>query len=302
MTSRVVAAFDIGTNAVQMRMAARDDAGSVRTFFDNNIITGLGRGVDRSGRLHSEAMNRTWAALSACMERVRDSASTVVAVGTSALRDASNRSEFTSRADEILGVHVQVISGEREAELTTRGALHDLPIQTCTLVDIGGGSTEFIAVQGGAIHHATSVNIGSVRLYERFVKHDPPELAELRELDRAIDDALQQVTFAGPLVALAGTATSVGLIAKNQSADEVSSLHLRTITDDEVRDVAQRLGAMRLADRRALKGLHPDRADVIVAGSAILARTLARASASSVLLSDSGVRMGLLLEEFDRAV
>lgn len=302
MTSRVVAAFDIGTNAVQMRVAARDTTGELRTLLDRNVITGLGRGVDRSGRLQLGGIERTCMALESCMQHVRPTGARVVAVGTSALRDATNAGEFTIKADAILGTPIRVISGDREAQLTARGALHDLPFDTCTLVDIGGGSTEFIEIRGRAVSRATSVNIGSVRLFERMLKHDPPTAEEVAALHRTIDDALIDVAPEGPLVALAGTATSIGLVAKERSFDEVSSLHLATLPSSEVRRVARELAAMSLKERQALTGLHPDRADVIVAGSAILSRVVDRAGADSVLLSDGGVRVGLLLEEFDREV
>ncbi len=295
-----VAAIDIGTNAVQMRIAESADRKTLRTLLDRNVITGLGRGVDRTKRLTPSGIERALATLRDCASDAAAHNARIVAVGTSALRDATNAQDFTLDAQQILGAPIEIIDGAREADLTCRGALYDLDLTNACIVDIGGGSTEIIRVENGVIRDAASLDIGSVRLFERHLRSDPPSKEELDALHAAIEGALRQsaTTLTPPLVALAGTATSVALIALGYDTADVARTHLVRLSSESIREVASRLGQMSLAERRALPSLHRDRADVIVAGSAILASIARMAGGEDVIVSENGVRVGLLLEAF----
>lgn len=287
-----------------MRIAAKREGEPLRTVVDRNVITGLGRGVGSSGRLSADGIARTLACLRDCAELARAQDANILALGTSALRDAVNAVEFTTQAERILGANIEIISGEREAALTCRGALSDLDVTDASIVDIGGGSTEIIRVQNRELTKAASINIGSVRLYERHLHHDPAQQSELDAMNADIDSALANcnVPLGRTLIALAGTATSVALVALEYRSDEVSRVHRVALTASAVHGVATLLAASSAAERRSMPSIDAARSDVLVAGSAILSRIVHAAHANTVVISDSGVRVGRLLEAFDESV
>lgn len=288
-----------------MRVARRGGDGAIHTLADTAEIAGLGRGVDASRRLSREGIARAHAALGRCVELARGlGADEIVAVGTSALRDALNASDFVEPAAAMLGVRVEVISGEREAELTFRGACHGigLCVSEVTTVDIGGGSTEITRgdPSTGRVAASVSLDVGSVRLHERHLASDPPADAELAALRADVDAALDRaaVTPAAPLMAIAGTATSIAAIARGIDPYDAQRVHGLRLAALEIATIADRLAALRLADRRKIPGLEPGRSDVIVAGAALLRRIVERFSIAEVVVSDGGVRVGLVLERF----
>lgn len=296
-----VAAIDVGSNTVLMRIAA---PGVV--LADRAVITGLGRGLARNGALDDAAIERTVVALTRFAEEARTLGASIRCVGTSALRDAPDRARFVEAARKRAGVDVEVISGEREAELAFLGATDGLPITRgalITVVDVGGGSTEIAVGEAGvAIGRGVSVDVGSVRLLP-LVPSDPPTALELAALHAAIDTALDAASppFAvgTPLVALAGTALTVGAIALSRSHDDLGALHGSRLDVRQIAGVAEEMGRRTLAARAADPSVAPERADVILPGSAILAAVVARSGATEVLLSDGGVRVGVLRESLD---
>jgi exopolyphosphatase / guanosine-5'-triphosphate,3'-diphosphate pyrophosphatase len=274
--------------------------------------------VDAQGRLDLGAVERTLDALRD-FRRLADEAGvrTVAAVGTSALRDAANGPEFVSKATNLLGGTVEVISGDREAELTYLAARRDPLIaarlaesasETVATMDSGGGSTEFVIGQGDHIVYRESLQIGAVRLTERAGFSDPPTR---EELDRAVvyaDDALASVPTSEDGLILVASGGTVANLAGMEVAEAdprtpvtADTLHGTILTLAQVESRLQRLASVPLAERRQTPGLEPDRADVIVAGAIIQARALRHLGVDEVIASARGLRFGLLYSLLDDA-
>ncbi|GAB4211104.1 MAG: Ppx/GppA phosphatase family protein [Sandaracinaceae bacterium] len=293
---RRVGAIDVGTNTVLCLVAERGDADSIARVADWATITRLGRGVDARGALDDEAIERTLAAVREHAEQARRLGATEVrGVGTSALRDARDRDRFVARAREILD-GFEVISGDDEARLTFAGAAAGLtlPAGERAVLDLGGGSTE-IAIGDAFPHTRASLQLGSVRLFERWLRSDPPTDVErdalIDEIERSLD--AHRVMALPPIVALAGTATTVACVARNVAFEEVERVHGAVLDHSELEAVAERLGRASLAERSAHPSIEPGRADVVVAGAILLARVARRSISPAVVISDGGLRWGL---------
>jgi exopolyphosphatase/guanosine-5'-triphosphate,3'-diphosphate pyrophosphatase len=299
-----VATIDIGTNSVLL-LVAESEGGALRPVLERATVTRLGEGVDRNRRLLDAACERSLACLSDYASVLRDlEVSRLAAVGTSAMRDAAGGQEFVARAAAILGVAPRVIDGNEEARLTFAGALSGLP-QTgnVTVFDIGGGSTEIIvgSLNGSArtIAAAVSLNIGSVRLFERHVHGDPPTAKEMelvaRDVALALADAPRPEANA-TLVGVAGTVTQLAALQLELVPYDATRVHGHTLARSAVDRLAEGLASMDLAQRRALPGMEPARADVLVVGSAIARAVLEWSGAAELVVSDRGVRWGLAEE------
>lgn len=307
-----VAAIDIGTNSVLLLVAEQADDGSglLRPVVERATITRLGQGVDAARALDPEAIARTLACLADYAETLRAAgAIRVDAVGTSAMRDARGGEVFLERARELLGIEPRVISGAEEARLTFSGALSGLTIAPgpVTVLDVGGGSTEVIAGEVcGAEHridHVISVDTGSVRLTERHVCSDPPLDRELASARADAASALARAAWGPPsttLVGVAGTVTTLAAIALASEPYDASQVHGSRLSADMIRRTMARLAALPLAERRQIAGLDPGRADVIIAGGLIVEEALsaAKGDAAELIVSDRGVRWGLVSELF----
>jgi exopolyphosphatase / guanosine-5'-triphosphate,3'-diphosphate pyrophosphatase len=301
--SSKLAAIDIGTNSVLLTIAATDD-GAVKPVLERATITRLGEGVDKTRRLAPAAVERNLACLRSYAQDLEHHGSPRLdVVGTSALRDAEGAGSFLDEAQRILGVRPRVIAGDEEARLTFRGALSGLKLSGPLLVfDIGGGSTELILGDGGEPHSRVSIDIGSVRLFERHVKNDPPLAAELAaaeaDIARAFAGAapLSSLVPAGPLtlVGVAGTVTTMKALELGLGAYDPARVHGAVLTLSTVETLCSRLAALPLSERQLLPGLEPKRADVIVVGALIVRDLLRRAGATQAVVSDRGVRFGLL--------
>jgi exopolyphosphatase/guanosine-5'-triphosphate,3'-diphosphate pyrophosphatase len=298
--TRRLATLDIGTNTVLL-LVADATPGGLLPVLERATITRLGQGVDRTRELAPEASARTLACLrDYAADLARLGVTKISAVGTSALRDARGGAELVAQAERILGVAPVVIDGEREAELTFRGALSGLDVSgAVTVFDVGGGSTELVT--GNAervITSAVSLDIGSVRLFERLVTADPPSAAELALVRDAVERALENVVIAryGTLVGVAGTVTTLAAIALELDTYDPSRVHGQTLDLVSVRDLSARLASLPLEERKRLRGLDPARADVIVVGSVIVERVMTLTQSDKLVVSDRGVRWGLLEE------
>lgn len=296
MNNRRIAAMDVGTNTVLCLVAEHRD-GAFVVLEDMQAIARLGRGVDSARMLQQEAMERAWEALEAFAARAKSLGAEVIGVGTSALRDAANRHVFVERANRICD-RFEVITGAREAELTFRGACHALasPDAPVCVVDIGGGSTEFVIGRGNAIEAKWSLDVGSVRLFERHLKHDPPTHAECDALMRDILELLAPLPAKlPPIIACAGTATTVAGWLRGLPANEHHALHGAAFDADTLRDAALRLAMMSTAERAQHAAIEPLRADVLAAGALLLA-SIAERSDEPVRISTGGLRVGVALE------
>lgn len=302
-----VATIDIGTNSVLLLVAEveRDRGGALIPLLERATVTRLGEGVDRNRRLLEAASERTLVCLADYERELSRLGVTVLdAVGTSAMRDADGGQSFVSRAKDVLGVAPRVIDGSEEARLTFAGALSGLPqMGPVTVFDIGGGSTEIVVGSRGwnerRISAAVSLNIGSVRLFERHVKSDPPSPVEMQLVERDIAAALLDAPRPeadATLVGVAGTVTQLAALELELPRYDAARVHGYTLTQSAVERLATRLASLDVAQRRALPGMEPSRADVIVVGSAIARAVLQWSGATELVVSDRGVRWGLAEE------
>jgi exopolyphosphatase/guanosine-5'-triphosphate,3'-diphosphate pyrophosphatase len=294
----VIAAFDIGTNTLLMLIAD-----GIRRVEDHADIVRLGEGLDRTGRLSEAAMGRAEESLGRLVERAQSlGVKRARAVGTEALRKAENGAEFVARANRLLekiGGQLEIIDGDREARLSFLAVSASFPSLhgPRTVVDIGGGSTE-VLVGDATVDAALSVPIGSVRLTERLLHHDPPTKDECRALRVAVDDALAQTPQpAGELVGIAGTVTTLAAMSLGMTDYDGERVHGSRISRAWLATAVEKLAATAVADRKRTPGLDPRRADVIYAGAVILLAMVERAKVDSVLVSDRGIRWGLVYEE-----
>ncbi|MEU7989285.1 Ppx/GppA phosphatase family protein [Streptosporangium canum] len=309
-----VAAIDCGTNSVRLLIA--DIEADTLTDVERRMeIVRLGQGVDETGRLAPEALERTFGAMRGYAKLIdRHGASAVRVVATSATRDAANRQDFVDGVREIFGVEPEVITGAEEAELSFTGATRDLvrlspetglPTPDGTrppylVVDIGGGSTEFVL---GSTHveAALSVDIGCVRLTERHLRDAgaPPSAevveAVVADIDEALDRVAQEVAVerALTLVGLAGSVTTVAGIALDLPGYDPDKIHHSRIAVNRVREVSERLLAMTHDERAAIPVMHPGRVDVIGAGALILDRIMERYGFTDVVVSEHDILDGI---------
>lgn len=297
-----LATIDIGTNSVLLLVAERTDAGEYRAVLERATITRLGQGVDQTRTLSAEGIQRTVQCLATYAGAIRDAGATLhAAVATSAARDAAHGSAFLAQAEAALGFRPSIIGGEREAELTFRGALSGLslrPAQSVMVFDVGGGSTEFVfGDTSGRIERAISLDIGSVRLTERFVRSDPPTREELWQVRRFVQSELARVAPAEPpsvVVGVAGTVTTLSALAHDVTPYDGARVHGSSLTAEAASSLRKTLADAPLIQRQRLPGLEPKRADVIVAGAIIVEEIYPFAPCRSLIASDRGVRWGLL--------
>lgn len=301
-----VATIDIGTNTVLLLVAERRADGMLVAVDERAVITRLGQGVDKTRRLAPEAIARTNAALDGFADVIAKAGATRVdVVGTSAMRDAGGGDEVRAHVRARLGVEARTISGDEEARLTFAGALSGLTTVEAgahvRVFDIGGGSTEVVHGTHGdpAPSYAESHDVGSVRLTERHITTDPPSAAELGAVRQAARAAFAQVpAFASevPPVGIAGTMTTLAAVSLRMAAYDGGRVHGLTLPVAEIERVVGELARLTLEERAKLPGLEPKRADVIIAGGLVALAYLEHAKASSVTISDRGVRWGLAEE------
>ena len=285
-----VAVIDIGTNTTRLLVAEVED-GEVVELERRTVITRLGQGVDATGRLADEAMDRVAEAIAGYREVIdRLGAEKIVAVATSAMRDSENGPDFHDYLKEKYGVDARTISGDEEARLTFLGATAGRRAdRDLVVIDIGGGSTEYVAGTAGeepSFH--TSTQMGSVRFTERFLKGDPPDKQEMEDLAEAVRQTVPDVK-AEHAIAVAGTATSLAAI---DGADEVHGYRLNLASCERI---ASMLAGMPVEERRNVPGLHPDRAPTIVAGAVILTESIRSLGLDEVEVSDRDILHGAAL-------
>jgi exopolyphosphatase/guanosine-5'-triphosphate,3'-diphosphate pyrophosphatase len=308
--SQRVAAIDCGTNSLRLLIADVDPARRTLTDVERRMeIVRLGQGVDATGRLAPEALERTLRMLASYADEIETAkAGAVRMVATSAIRDASNAADFTGGVQQALGILPEVISGQEEAALSFTGATGELggaglggPQPPYLVVDIGGGSTEFVLGSGapGAALTAISVDVGCVRLTERHLHADPPLPAEIAaaraDIGRALDDVAAgvPVSAARTLVGLAGSVTTVTAIALGLADYDPAKTHHARLSAAEVHRVADQLLSQTHAERAAIGALHPGRADVIGAGALILDRLMDRFGFGEMVTSEHDILDGI---------
>lgn len=295
-----VAAIDCGTNSIRL-LIADIDGDNFREIHRSMEIVRLGAGVDRTKRFDPAALERTLAAVATFSDEIaRRGVTQIRFCATSATRDAENRAVFTEGVAAILGIEPEVISGEEEARLSFTGAVRELPASDgpFLVVDIGGGSTEFV-FGDREVSAARSVNIGCVRMSERHLSMQPPTPAAIAaaivDIDRAIDAAAAVVPIrsAKTLIAVAGTATTVAAAALDLESYDRYSIHLARISAAQTATVSKRFLAMSAAEIAVLGYMHPGRVDVITAGALVLDRIMMKTGASEFVASESDILDGM---------
>ncbi|AZQ35262.1 Ppx/GppA family phosphatase [Streptomyces cyaneochromogenes] len=313
-----VAAIDCGTNSIRLLVAdvtvptGASGAGATGELVDLDrrmTIVRLGQGVDRTGRLAPEALERTFAACRDYAAIIKEhGAERLRFVATSASRDAENRDEFVRGVMDILGVEPEVVTGDQEAEFSFTGATKELTgrqdvHRPYLVVDIGGGSTEFV-VGEEHVRAARSVDVGCVRMTERHlvrdgVVSDPPseeQIAAMRaDIEAALDLAEETVPLreARTLVGLAGSVTTISAIAQDLPEYDSTRIHHSRIGHDRVREITDWLLHSTHAERAAVPSMHPGRVDVIAAGALVLLAIMERIGAEEVVVSEHDILDGI---------
>ena len=299
-----VASLDLGTNSTRVLVARVTDEGGLDILDRRNTITRLGQAVSATGRLADEAMARTLDCLRGYREILdRHAVERIRVAATSAARDAANRDEFFDAVEEVVGVRPALLSGDDEGRMTFLGATGELDpaLGPFLIVDIGGGSTEFI-VGTDQVDGVMSIDVGCVRLTEKFLEHDPPQPEELTACisytDAFLDDVVREVPAvaeARTLVGVAGTITTVAAVEIGLATYDRDAIHHFRLTRDAAEDVFRTLATEARADRIHNPGLEEARADVIVGGCCVLVALFRRLGFGEMIVSEADILDGLAL-------
>jgi exopolyphosphatase/guanosine-5'-triphosphate,3'-diphosphate pyrophosphatase len=297
-----IASIDVGTNTILLLIAEVHPDGSFSVLRDEQVIARLGKGVDKDRRIAQETFHRAVSYLAAykatCQKHAVD---LITAIGTSALRDAVNRTEFIRFVKENTGIDIEVIPGDTEAVLTYRGAISEFinNAEVFSVIDIGGGSTELITGTGGSILSRTSFDIGSVRLTERFFPSSPPpphSIAEARKNilshfgDRPI--AIPDTSF---VIGVAGTATTLAAIRQELPAYDAGKISGFKLQYDDIGRIFDSLKEKTVDEIKQIPQISAGRADIILAGILILLTAMDFFGIQTITVSDRGLRYGNLL-------
>jgi exopolyphosphatase / guanosine-5'-triphosphate,3'-diphosphate pyrophosphatase len=301
---RRFAGIDIGTLTCRLLIADLSSGHPLKELRSERRILRLGEGVDRTKRLSPVAMDR----VIACLQEWRNvidgyHVEAIAVVATSAVRDAANRDEFLERVKREAGFEVEVISGEEEARRTLLGIRSGLPVGVTDILalDIGGGSTEFILDRPDRKPIVQSIDIGVVRLCERVLHHDPPTAEEVRQarewVKRETKTAVAEMAGfeTATFVGTAGTVTSLAAMAQKLPTYEPARIHNYVLSLETIRDLEHTLLSRTKAERVGLSGLEKNREDVIAAGTIIIRTIMETLGHQSVLVSDLGLREGVLI-------
>jgi exopolyphosphatase/guanosine-5'-triphosphate,3'-diphosphate pyrophosphatase len=306
VTPPAIASLDLGTNSTRILIGRPDGEGGYDTLERRNTITRMGQGVHGARAFVPEAVERVLACLRDYrqlldehgVERLRVAA-------TSAARDAANREELFDQVEAVVGQRPELISGDEEGRLSFTGAIRGLDAELAPflMVDIGGGSTEFVVgTSADAIDGALSVDVGCVRLTEKFIEHDPPQPEELSAaislVDTYLEDVIREIPAtagARTLVGVAGTITTVAAVELGLAVYDPAVIHHFHLSRDAAEDVFRTLATEARADRIHNPGLEEARADVIVAGCCVLVAILRRFGFDEMIVSESDILDGLAL-------
>jgi exopolyphosphatase / guanosine-5'-triphosphate,3'-diphosphate pyrophosphatase len=292
-----VAVIDVGTNSTRLLVADVED-GKVSPLERRSTVTRLGRGVDLSGHLSSEAIEDVCEAIALYMGILDElGAETVDAIATSAVRDADNGSAFIAELRERFALSARVLDGEAEARLTYLGATSEAPPAAPTLVvDIGGGSTELIVGRGSEISFHDSLQAGVVRHSERHIAGDPPTAEELEALATDVRGLIENSVGTGVEatqgIAVAGTPTSLASVEMGLAPYDPSRVHGHVLALPSIQRMLSRLASAPLTERVNIPGLHPDRAPTIVAGVVILVEVMRAFGLEQITVSEHDILYG----------
>lgn len=305
----IFSTIDIGTNTILMVTAMAEPNGAIQILGDEHAIARLGKGVDATRTILPETFDRV-ASFLLHYRQIAESynADRIIAFGTSALRDARNQGEFIRAMAERTGIRIEVLSGQEEAQLTYRGALFGLaaianPSPSIAVLDIGGGSTEIAFGNGVELHNSTSLDIGAVRITERWLPSLPPSAADLadahefarNEVATAFDFPWQTVA-----VGVAGTVTTIGAMYAGMEQFNAEGLNGLLLPADYISSTVEYLAGLTLGETAAIPQINSGRADIILGGAIILEEFMKRYQLPTLMVSTRGVRYGMMLRELNQ--
>jgi exopolyphosphatase/guanosine-5'-triphosphate,3'-diphosphate pyrophosphatase len=312
----ILAGIDIGTNTLRL-LVAETGPDSFHEICSERRITRLGRDLDRTGMLSRDARERSMSALLDFRDSIRRHAALhTEAIGTSALRKASNTPAFINEVKKRVGLEISVITGEEEARLTLLGVSRvlrgasakagDEPLRSSLVIDIGGGSTEIIMTRPGSEPVMVSLPLGAVYLTERFIKHDPPSQEELELLRRAVRDELSMhdkvigTEPAGVFAGTAGTVTTLAAIEQGLTEYDPERINRFILTREAIDGIVTLLSRSTLKERKSIPGLESGREDIILAGAMVAAEIMERYGHAKMVVSDWGLREGIIIDLYGK--
>lgn len=293
---------DIGTNSVRLLIAKIQD-GEIAEGRKYIRIIRLGEAVDSRGRIGEAAIRRCLEALGEFVRIAKaEGIETLHALATSALRDAQNREEVLRRIQSTWPIEVEIVDGEKEAEMGFRGVLSSLDFDgACLMIDIGGGSTEFVVGDKEKILYRKSLDIGAVRMTEQFITSDPVDSKQARKLSEHVQTMLRRGLSDMPavqevlLIGIGGTITTLAAVKLHMNRYDREKIQMAKVSRDEVRALVATFETLPLDERKSIPGLAPERADIIFAGSVILERILTFFDHGEIIVSDCDNLEGYLL-------
>lgn len=298
--------IDIGTNSMRLLLAEVENGKILHRTKEINT-TRIGASVDRQGIISEEGIKRNIEAFQDFINKARQyGAENIWAIATSAVRDAKNGGEFTRLAYEKTGVPIEIISGEKEAQLGYKGvlmSLHESGTGKILVIDIGGGSTEFILGSSNLLEEVISENVGAVRMTERIIHTDPVAPFEYEKLCAEIYEIIENTlgklkeSDIFKLIGIGGTITTVAAVHQQLEPYDMNKVHGHLLTLDQIHKLQEKLLSLTLEERRKVKGLHPKRADIIIAGIAILLTTMEKLGIKDLTVSEYDNLEGLLGEK-----
>jgi len=299
------AAIDVGSNQVLIYIVKIENGNIKEVLIDEGEITKLGQGVTQTGVLRNDAVERTLTVLKRYKKILeKNHVKSYIAVGTSAIRESKNSGLFLKSIKDDTGIEINVISGEEEARLSFIAAVRGLNLQNkeTAVIDIGGGSTEFVFGIGNKIIKRFILKIGSLKMTESFLKSDPVKDEEFDNLIDFLDKEFQKLANLSYkryfLAGVGGTMSNLGAMKYKLSTYDPKVVHGSKIHLSELKKLIDDVKSMTLEERKRIKGLQPERADVILAGMIILYTIMVRLNAEIITISDMGLRHGLIFDKF----
>jgi len=298
------ATIDVGSNSVLIHIAEKDASGNWKVLDDRAELTRLGEGLQATGVLKPEAMERTVEALKKFVELAKShNVEQIVAVGTMALRVAKNAPEFIEKVKEVCGLIIEVIDGKEEARLSYLAVKSGLGLAHGKLVifDVGGGSTEFIFGKDDTIEKRFSINLGAIRITEQYLKSDPVKEEELQQALKEIETELSELKNqkeVHALVGMGGTVTNLAAVKHEMITYNPDLIQGTVLNRAEIERQMALFRSKTIEERKQIPGLQPKRADVILAGAAIVLSIMTILSVDSFTVSDRGIRHGLMVDRF----
>jgi len=299
------AAIDVGTNSVKVLVGEAQSDSSVARLYEASLNTRLGEGTDSTRMLSPSAQDRTIEAIKRHLESAAaHSPDAIRIVATSAVRDAGNRTEFALRVQREFGHPLEILEPEEEARLAYLSVAMDETLSVFSgaqvVLDVGGGSTEITLGKGDAIARWFSVNVGAVRLTERFLTKDPPTTNQVVSAADAVDQALEQLvlSFQGfdRVVAIGGSIVNIARMIRGLAIERTVEVHATTLPREELSKLVSRLSGTKVEERKHIVGLEPKRADIVLGGALIFERALGMLGQNELVVSCRGLRWGILYD------